>query len=670
MPIYVNLNATGNNDGSSWENAYTTLTAAINAANIGDEIWVAQGTYYPTEGNDREASFQLKNLVAIYGGFAGDETSRDERDWVANETILSGNIGATEDATDNSYSVVINVQTSRETILDGFIITEGYDQGDFDGEGAGIDNYDNGNAILTNLIIKDNFAQNGGGIYNNSSPLLENVVFINNSADNNGGGFYNNGEPELNNVRFENNSANNNGGGIFNYEDSVINLLNNIFINNIAENQGGGVYNDFFSSMTITNSLFINNISTEGGGIYNNNNLYVYNTTFYNNKSDYGGAIYTAEFPYATQINNSIFWNNAGSLDGEQIVNFEEINSSLLDTDPLFVDFGDGNLRLQANSPAINAGDNTVVTVEFDIDGNFRIINEIVDIGAYEFEPLTPDLIGSHFDVIQEPLQPGNKFDIEFKVKNQGAGNAENFVVSFYASDNYWFSPNDTKSGSYTVENLAGNNETEKITTNLTLPNSLAAGDYFLGMIVDAEDKIAETNKENNTNQGKFSDFDDVTINSGADLKGKFLDIFNQNITAGDIFRLAFNLENTGSGNSANFDIDFYLSDNDFISENDKYLGTYKTSLEGNSETGDILTAFILPEADDSFWKEADNYYVGMLIDTENEVAESNEENNSNTGQGIDFDAVEISLNSGEVNGVFASYDTELFISGEDNFLL
>ena len=89
----------GSGNCSSWANA-CTLQKALNEAVSGDQIWVKQGVHYPDippyyADNDRNATFTLKNGVAIYGGFArtpGTEGNFSVRDWQNNHTILSGDI--------------------------------------------------------------------------------------------------------------------------------------------------------------------------------------------------------------------------------------------------------------------------------------------------------------------------------------------------------------------------------------------------------------------------------------------------------------------------------------------------------------------------------------------------------------------------------------------------
>ena len=73
---------------NSWANA-CTLQYALSLAQSGDEIWVKKGIHYPGPASDRTATFALKNGVALYGGFAGTESSRDARNWQANPTVLS-----------------------------------------------------------------------------------------------------------------------------------------------------------------------------------------------------------------------------------------------------------------------------------------------------------------------------------------------------------------------------------------------------------------------------------------------------------------------------------------------------------------------------------------------------------------------------------------------------
>lgn len=107
--LYVNESGSSSNNCSSWTDACDLQTALIKAT-AGDEIWVAAGTYRPTARNHpadpRSATFVVKPGVALYGGFAGTETGREQRDWQADPTILSGDIGVEGDASDNSYHVV------------------------------------------------------------------------------------------------------------------------------------------------------------------------------------------------------------------------------------------------------------------------------------------------------------------------------------------------------------------------------------------------------------------------------------------------------------------------------------------------------------------------------------------------------------------------------------
>ena len=91
--IYVDQAAPGPlQDGSTWEQAFTDLQVALTAAQTGNQIWVAEGVYTPGPSGNRLSTFLLKNGVAVYGGFAGGESSLEDRDREENPTILSGDI--------------------------------------------------------------------------------------------------------------------------------------------------------------------------------------------------------------------------------------------------------------------------------------------------------------------------------------------------------------------------------------------------------------------------------------------------------------------------------------------------------------------------------------------------------------------------------------------------
>ncbi len=107
--LYVDARSSAG-DGRTWQTAYRSVEDALRQAATGDELWVAAGTYRLTERSD---TFLMKSGVAVYGGFAGNESNRSQRDWRKNKTILDGN---------GAYHVVTGAD---QAILDGFTVTGG-----------------------------------------------------------------------------------------------------------------------------------------------------------------------------------------------------------------------------------------------------------------------------------------------------------------------------------------------------------------------------------------------------------------------------------------------------------------------------------------------------------------------------------------------------------------
>lgn len=439
--VYVKKGGKG--DGSSWDKAYGELADVLKIAgeqNIGEiatikKIWVSKGTYSPlyipgngtNQINDR--SFLLPKNVEIYGGFSGMETSLLQRDWKNNASTLFG---------DNVYHVVISSGDVGNATLDGFTIKGGkanlrsnaYKKKShqipyhievnnswvYTGYGAGIyiinsspklknliitenEAVDAGaglllegsNSSISNIIIKDNIlsddrAIGGCGIYSyKSSPILQDVSIINNKIETIntnalGAGIYNkeSDHPTLTNVIISENSIINSryknvigkGGGIFN-KDSRLLLINSLITKNKA-GEGGGIYiegsdGSEFTNITISDNEVSNN---KGSGLYCN---------------------------YAKPVvNNSIIWGNKPNTINNNNQGYPSFNYSLVQynedtnnhnimgkTDPLFED----DYTLNVNSPVINKGNNDYVrSINKDLNNYPRIVKDIIDIGAYEYQ--------------------------------------------------------------------------------------------------------------------------------------------------------------------------------------------------------------------------------------------------------------------------------------------
>ena len=238
--LFVDDDAASGGDGLAWGTAYqdlqdalsdaATLNADGDSGNDVDQIWIAEGTYKPSEplepGNFRSVSFSLVDGVTLYGGFLGTETTLEERDASAHETVLSGDIGTVGDAADNAYTVVY-CGGSVAAGLDGVTVSGGNANGSDTGghretnHGGGI--YNNGGTLtVINSTVSDNSTESGGGgIYNEGGTLAVMTSQISGNSGCWGGGIWNNGTLTVTNSIVSGNSAEWNGGAIRNVSGTL-----------------------------------------------------------------------------------------------------------------------------------------------------------------------------------------------------------------------------------------------------------------------------------------------------------------------------------------------------------------------------------------------------------------------------------------------------------------
>jgi hypothetical protein len=425
--LYVDGRATGANDGWNWNDAFTRLQDALAiAAEYPQvkEVRVAGGSYTPAEpfSGDRDATFRIVKGLTMLGSYAGlGAPDPDARNLDAYTTVLSGDLNGNDGPDfagyeENSYHVITCERNVGKIVVDGFEVRGG---------NAG-------------------FRRGGGinGYY--ASPTVRNCKFIGNMANNAAAAKL--GDATVTDCTFIGNRSSSIAGaiGIGNSNGGTITRC--IFISNSAAGSGGGAVQG--NQLMVTDCTFIDNSAIDPlnivstGGALNCLQSTVINSIFIGNRAERGGAVSTfggtvigctftensgqmgALYGSSVTLVNNIFWNNNAG-EGPQIgfddsgltssVSFCDVQGGRqgiyvedqppefqwglgnIDADPRFVDpdggdniigTEDDNLRLLPDSPCINKGDNTAVppTVLTDLDGNPRIVNGTVDMGAYEFQ--------------------------------------------------------------------------------------------------------------------------------------------------------------------------------------------------------------------------------------------------------------------------------------------
>ena len=409
---YVKTAATGTASGDSWDNA-TTLSDALAKAKAKDQIWVQAGTYTAPIPD----GFTLQSGVSLYGGFAGTESSIDERTIdsdkayrMTHQTILSGDVNKDDEV--DGVNLIFPANTSRAnnathvltidlaptqqsgnnntepTIVDGITFKGGHaDQANERGGGIYVTGSNKGGGVYTisRCFFIENYAMQGGALYvasnvsntNNDECLIDRCGFFNNAAGQRG-------------------NAINAGGAIYLAgAGTVVNCA-------VFNNENGGIYLANSAAKVINSTVTRNTASgIDGTGHEVRNTVIWGNSTL--SSDNHRPAFNYCAYPEA----------NPGSGDADDNVylaakNNEE-NGPHFSSPSLKTGF-DTDFQLSDNNryplwtwepmeatPLVNTGDNDAYNVtnydNVDLNGDPRIQGNTIDIGAFEYQPVSTSRI-------------------------------------------------------------------------------------------------------------------------------------------------------------------------------------------------------------------------------------------------------------------------------------
>jgi hypothetical protein len=436
--VYVDAEAVGANTGLSWTDAFTEVQSALAVAGTGDQVWVAEGIYYPDYSPEQgmytrwvTATFDLPDGVILYGGFdpGSGAGTLAERDSVAHATVLSGDLdrndaadsrGVVTDtaniAGDNAWTVVSGSGEGDTVALDGFVITAGNANGATDDcwwndpcrSGGGMHNLD-ATLTITDVVFSANQAVNGGAVSNRGAMAITAcTIGPGNNVSWAGGGIFNDGVMTITHSTITGNSGTGSegGAGIVNYE--VLSLINSTISGNETNVAGGGILATdgtlTLNHCTVTgNTADLDGDGTGGGGgiYYEYGPVEVKNTIIAGNGL---GPASTASGPDLYGDFISLGYNligkghgSTGFVDG---LNGDQVGSAALPIDPLL-----GALTLNPpGSTATHAlleGSPARDRIPYDVNGcgsevttDQRLMGRPVpaagacDIGAYEASPI------------------------------------------------------------------------------------------------------------------------------------------------------------------------------------------------------------------------------------------------------------------------------------------
>lgn len=263
----------GTGDGTSWATAFATVQEGIDqAAALGGncEVWVAAGVYHVYAGQP-EDTIALRDGVSVYGGFAGDELAREERDWLQNVTILDGSDGSLSHFVLHVVSAFPAPGGLLAAVLDGFTVRRGRTQvvgAPANADGGGLHAGAGADVVVRHGVFEENHsARYGGGVYTeDASVLVEDCTFRNNHAYRGAGLYLAGGTTRVIRSSISGNTASDVGGGVHGVDADV--AVSDTWLIGNAADTGGGMASTGTGGPTIQSSTFYLNEAGDGGGLY------------------------------------------------------------------------------------------------------------------------------------------------------------------------------------------------------------------------------------------------------------------------------------------------------------------------------------------------------------------------------------------------------------------